>query len=691
MKKLKKKTIPVILLFVLVVIALLAWLVPSSQERQLRAVCRVKASAAYAVAVDGGDTLYLSLHGDTLQNAWLRAADVEQTADQSGAFVSPKGYIVTSDAVVGGAADSLTDSQLCQRLERLDSALTTQQRRERSEKKELDLYAKKHSVVDDGYNEVMAYREHLSARLDTTDSIRLLVAKVLSQKGTRARLFVRMEVRCPYDTVAFRASTWIRGNGLVLAQLDTLRLPSGCRSLSVLWLGAWQSSAKLLAYNDMGGQSLNHTPATISSGDLFPAAEGGVYVNSSGNLCGIRRGNEQITAKQIVSLMRRLHSTPAWWWNGLVRWLCDFPWQSNKHASVYPQTDLPCRRMLLPDSAVYVGQVDPSRRVGQRPARKGYGTLRTPEGDVYRGYWNADTLASGERISEGGVYCGQFDALGQSEGTGVLFLPSGGCYSGEWKDGKRAGHGFASRPGHMVQCGVWKAGRFLGERMVCTADRVYGIDISRFQHEQGKKRFAINWNDLRITSLGNGRRVKGKVNYPVSYIYIKCTEGKSLLNKYYTADYRQARAHGIRTGSYHFFSVYSTGAQQAAFFLKKVRIASTDLPPVLDLEPSEEQIAKVGGEQALFSHVLVWLRTVRQHCGKKPVLYVGQQFVNRHLVNAPAELRNYDVWIARYGEYKPYVRLLHWQLTPNGRVNGISTPVDINVFNGTKEEFAQLN
>ena len=72
-----------------------------------------------------------------------------------------------------------------------------------------------------------------------------------------------------------------------------------------------------------------------------------------------------------------------------------------------------------------------------------------------------------------------------------------------------------------------------------------------------------------------------------------------------------------------------------------------------------------------------------------PVLYVGQLFVNNHLKYAPAELRNYDVWIARYGEYKPYVKLLHWQLTPYGRVKGIHGEVDINVFNGTKEAFNQ--
>ena len=76
-------------------------------------------------------------------------------------------------------------------------------------------------------------------------------------------------------------------------------------------------------------------------------------------------------------------------------------------------------------------------------------------------------------------------------------------------------------------------------------------------------------------------------------------------------------------------------------------------------------------------------------CGKRPVLYVGQLFVQNHLSKAPAAFRDYDVWIARYGAYKPWVKLLHWQLTPYGRVRGIAGEVDINVFNGTRTQFEE--
>ena len=73
--------------------------------------------------------------------------------------------------------------------------------------------------------------------------------------------------------------------------------------------------------------------------------------------------------------------------------------------------------------------------------------------------------------------------------------------------------------------------------------------------------------------------------------------------------------------------------------------------------------------------------------GVKPILYVNQTFLNKHLSKADSELQNYDLWVARYGEFKPYTHMIYWQLSPDGKVSGIQSNVDINVFNGSKEKF----
>jgi lysozyme len=74
----------------------------------------------------------------------------------------------------------------------------------------------------------------------------------------------------------------------------------------------------------------------------------------------------------------------------------------------------------------------------------------------------------------------------------------------------------------------------------------------------------------------------------------------------------------------------------------------------------------------------------------KPVLYVNQMFVNNYLTDQEDLKRDYRVWIARYSEYKPDVRLTYWQLCPDGRVAGIQGDVDINVFNGYQSQFDEF-
>ncbi len=308
------------------------------------------------------------------------------------------------------------------------------------------------------------------------------------------------------------------------------------------------------------------------------------------------------------------------------------------------------------------------------------------------GQWQGGTLVSGVRTDSNGTYAGELNSRGEAQGYGSFTDCNGSYYDGYWDRNQRDGLGFSLVPGKMLRMGEWKNDRYLGERLEYTSHRIYGIDISRYQHDVGKKHYAIDWSDLRITSLGSisKKRVRGKVDYPVSFVYIKTTEGVSLRNAYFNADLAQARAHHLHCGAYHFFSTRKSASQQAWFFLKYCKYRKGDLPPVLDLEPLPSQIERMGGTARLFSAVRVWMQIVERELGVRPVLYVNQIFVNRYLPAAPDIKDKYNIWIARYGEYKPGIHLLYWQLSPDGRVRGIHPAVDINVFNGYSNRFNQF-
>ena len=346
---------------------------------------------------------------------------------------------------------------------------------------------------------------------------------------------------------------------------------------------------------------------------------------------------------------------------------------------------------LKADSTTYSGYWRKGRR-------EGFGTLTNRQGCTWSGTWHADTLAYGTQTDSRDTYTGQFARNRQQpprpipHGFGIYTTADGtGRYEGNWKNGQPAGFGTCMTPREGIQCGHWNSDGFMGERMVYTPTRVYGIDISHYQHGgRPRRRFRgrhIDWKKLRITHLGkNTKNSVGKIDFPVSFCYIKSTQGVKITNPYYRGDARDARKAGIETGAYHFMSPTS-GRQQALWFLKNTPISPGDLPPMLDVELSPRQIAAMGGDDAMRREMQTWLDIVEQRTGKRPILYVSQRFINKYMLNAPKRLQSYRFWVARYSEYRPYVKLLYWQLTPFGRVKGIRGDVDINVFNGSTEQF----
>lgn len=326
--------------------------------------------------------------------------------------------------------------------------------------------------------------------------------------------------------------------------------------------------------------------------------------------------------------------------------------------------------------------------------REGTAISRDSLGRIIIGNWSADTLRSGLRFDSTGIYEGSF-VNGQAEGHGAFISSDGHYFEGHWTQDQRDGFGLQLLENDVLtvlKTGLWQQDVFKGERMNYTSERIYGIDISRYQHGKGRKKYPIIWQNLRISHLGSKsqKKISGVVDYPVSFCYIKSTEGVSIRNKYYATDYAAARKHGIQAGAYHFFSTRTSGSAQAKYFIASSLFRKGDLPPVLDIEPSDGDIAKMGGAKVLFSNIRAWLQAVEKFCGVKPILYINQRFVNKWLPEAPDIKRDYKIWIARYGEYKPDVKLVMWQLSPDGRVKGITGEVDINVFNGYQAQFDEF-
>lgn len=202
----------------------------------------------------------------------------------------------------------------------------------------------------------------------------------------------------------------------------------------------------------------------------------------------------------------------------------------------------------------------------------------------------------------------------------------------------------------------------------------YGIDISH--HNAGD----IVWDSLYVLTNKRGKTIRdhhlAKDIRPVSFVFIKATEGVSMVDKDFKRNWQDAGRSGLRRGAYHFFRSSKDGEAQARLFIKTVGdLRFKDLPPVLDIET----IHRGGSMKKLNEEALKWLETIEGHYGKKPIVYTGSSFARDWLSKRITD--NYPVWIAHYEKDRPdFDGWIFWQFTDKAVVKGVPGPVDLSVM-----------
>ncbi|MEP7230534.1 MAG: GH25 family lysozyme [Ginsengibacter sp.] len=195
---------------------------------------------------------------------------------------------------------------------------------------------------------------------------------------------------------------------------------------------------------------------------------------------------------------------------------------------------------------------------------------------------------------------------------------------------------------------------------------IHGIDVSRYQD-------IINWKSV--------KEMKEK-NIRIGFVFIKATEGISKIDPQFRRNWLKAEEQEIPKGAYHFFIASKSGKKQAANFIQMVDLKRGDLPPVLDIEKTYGVRVDV-----IKKELADWLEAIEKNYGVVPVIYTNIDFYKNYLEKDFAE---YPVWIAHYLQpNKPRLehKWIFWQHSEAGRVNGITSPVDFNVFSGDSTEF----
>ncbi|MGV0375801.1 glycoside hydrolase family 25 protein [Corynebacterium hadale] len=200
---------------------------------------------------------------------------------------------------------------------------------------------------------------------------------------------------------------------------------------------------------------------------------------------------------------------------------------------------------------------------------------------------------------------------------------------------------------------------------------ISGVDVAGHQHPGGGP---IDWKTL---SGPGGQK----------FAFIKATEGVGFKNDFYDQDAQAAADAGMQAGAYHYARPAEDALAQARYFADVINAGpKTDLPPVLDLEVDEGL-----GPVQLAAWTQLFLGEVEARTGRKPIVYTYRYFWYEHMNNTNA-FTSYPLWLAAYQNQPPapvggWRTLSFWQRSDAGRVAGINTPVDMNLFNGTGAQY----
>jgi lysozyme len=250
------------------------------------------------------------------------------------------------------------------------------------------------------------------------------------------------------------------------------------------------------------------------------------------------------------------------------------------------------------------------------------------------------------------------------------------------------------------------------------AKYIKGIDVAHWEPE-------IDWARVRAQEI--------------RFAFIKATQAADYVDDKFLSHWKGAKQAGILRGAYHFIDPRVDGRRQAQHFLRTVQLEPGDLPPVLDLEdlpvtttvvpkaaggrkqgqggasPKANKAAvtaALAANSQMIACAEVWLRTVEQETGRKPIIYSGPFFLRDRMADArgapPAWASKYMLWIANYLNHplrendlplqpKGWANWTFWQYSESGMVDGIYnigrtslTAVDLNFFRGTLEELHAL-
>jgi lysozyme len=171
----------------------------------------------------------------------------------------------------------------------------------------------------------------------------------------------------------------------------------------------------------------------------------------------------------------------------------------------------------------------------------------------------------------------------------------------------------------------------------------------------------------------------------IDFVYIKATEGKTFVDRNFEQNYLNSRLSIVPVGFYHFFLFNREGKDQAENFLNSIQGKKTLLPLVVDVE--EWGNVTIKSRAKVIIELQTFIKLVELRTGKRLMIYANESSYEKYIMD---NFERNELWICSFN-INPNIdkKWTFWQHSHQGKYEGANGMVDINTFNGSKEEWVR--
>lgn len=200
-----------------------------------------------------------------------------------------------------------------------------------------------------------------------------------------------------------------------------------------------------------------------------------------------------------------------------------------------------------------------------------------------------------------------------------------------------------------------------------------GVDVSKWQSN-------IDWKDV-------------KEDPDIHFAIARAAYGTTK-DRLFDQNWQKMRDAGVLRGAYQYVTTGSPARHQAEILCQLIQdaggLSDEDLPPVIDLEVDPKMERWPSKNRLPF--VTEWCETVRAILGRVPIIYTSPYYWQNTVTTEPVK---YPLWVAHYNTFAPLVpdswpTWMIWQYTNDGESDGVSTRVDVNIFEGSEGDLRSL-